>query len=233
MTIKGILEQALQLYRDNLLKFIGIIILVKGPYLILESVLVELVEFLTAGTSYSPGPNIILVRFLEPLFIIPFLTAAMTIAISKQLLGREIGVTESYSKLLRTLLPLLGTILLSGIVTGAGFMFFVIPGIFLWIWFAFIPQTVVFDGEGGISAIKRSKHLVKGFFGKTFILLVLIFLAVLLITEVISLGITRFLPNALGIGAANVVSVLLEPFKISAMMLLYYDLKPLTCRSIY
>ena len=97
----------------------------------------------------------------------------------------------------------------------------VIPGIFLWIWFAFIPQTVVFDGEGGISAMKRSKHLVKGFFGKTFILLVLIFLAASLITGVLS----RFLPSALGIGAANVASVLLEPFKISAMMFLYYDLR--------
>ncbi|MFC1719406.1 hypothetical protein ACFL6S_37495 [Candidatus Poribacteria bacterium] len=225
MNIKGILDQALQLYRSNFLKFIGIIILAKGPYLVLESFLVELIESYTAGTSYSPGPNIFLVRLLEPLFIIPLLTAAMTIAISHRLLDREIGITEAYSKLLKTLSPLLGTILLSGIVIGAGFMFFVIPGIFLWIWFAFIPQTVIFDGEGGVSAMKRSKHLVKGFFGKTFILLVLLFLAASLITEMISYGITRFLPSALGIGAANVVSVLIEPFKISAMMLLYYDLR--------
>ena len=121
MNIKGILDQALQLYRSNFLKFIGIIILVKGPYLIIETFLEKLIESYLAGTEYSPGSSIILMRLLEPLFIIPLITAAMTIAISQRFLGREIGVAEAYSKLLRTLLPLLGTILLSCLSSRAYF----------------------------------------------------------------------------------------------------------------
>lgn len=231
MTIGDILDRSIQLYRSNFLKFIGIILLVKGPYLILESFLINMIESSAAAASYSPGTALLFVKFLEPLFIVPILTAAMTIPISERFLGREIGIKEAYSRLLKRFFPLLGTILLSAPVIGIGFLFFIAPGVFLWIWFAFIPQTVVIDGEGGISALKRSKYLVQGYFGKTFILLILIFVAVSLITGVISFGIVKLLPFlgsygvALGMGAANVISVLLEPFKVAAMTLLYYDLR--------
>ncbi len=231
MSIGDILDRAIQLYRSNFLKFIGIILLVKGPYLILESFLLELIESSSAGASYSPGTNLLIVKLLEPLFVVPVLTAVMTMAMSERFLNREIGIIEAYSRILRRFFPLLGTILLSGVVVGIGFMFFIVPGIFLWIWFAFIPQTVVLEGEGGISAMKRSKYLVKGYFVKTFILLILIFIAVSLITGAVSYGITRFFPflgqysGTLGVGAANVISVLLEPFKVAAMTLLYYDFR--------
>lgn len=231
MTIGDILDRSIQLYRSNFLKFIGIILLIKGPYLILESFLINLIESSAAAASYSPGTALLFVKFLEPLFIVPILTAAMIIPISERFLGREIGIKEAYSRLLTRLFPLLGTILLSAPVIGMGFLFFVIPGAILWILFAFIPQTVVIDGEGGISALKRSKYLVKGYFGKTFILLILIFVAVSLITGVVSFGIIKLLPFlgaygiSLGMGAANVISVLLEPFKVAAMTLLYYDLR--------
>jgi hypothetical protein len=72
---------------------------------------------------------------------------------------------------------------------------------------------------------------VKGYFGKTFILLILVFVAVSLITGIVSFGIIKLLPFlgsysvSLGMGAANVISVLLEPFKVAAMTLLYYDLR--------
>ena len=230
MTIGDILDRSVQLYRNNIVKFIGIILLVKGPYLIIENFLTASIESYTVETSQVPITVVILVKALEPLFIVPILMAAMTMAMSELFLGRDIGVIEAYSRILKRFFPLLGTILLSGIVIVLGFML-IIPGVLMWIWFAFIPQTVVIDGEGGVSAMKRSKYLVKGFFGKTFVLVVLIFIAISLITGIISYSISRFLPfldqysNALGAGAANVISVLLVPFKIAAMTLLYYDFR--------
>jgi hypothetical protein len=231
MTIGDILDRSVQLYKSNFVKFIGIILLVKGPYLILETYLMRSMESYAAEPSYVPDTTFLLAELLEPLFVVPILTAAMTMAISELFLGRDIGITQAYSKLVSRLLPLFGTILLSGAIIAVGFMLFVIPGLFLWVWFALIPQTVVIDGEGGISAMKRSKYLVKGHTGKTFILLVLIFLAASLVQGMISFGIGRFLPIpgdysvALGAGVANVVSVLLEPFKVGAMIFLYYDFR--------
>ena len=229
MTIKNIFEQAFQLYRSNFLKFICIILLIKGPYIVLENFLMELiVKSSAAEASYS---TLLFLRFLELIFIAPVLTAVMAIPISKRLLDREVGIAETYYGVLRRCFPLLGTVLLYGIIIGIGYVILIIPGLIFWIWLAFIPQTVMIDGEGGISAMKRSKYLVKGYFSKTLILLMLLFVATSMITAVIALGITWLFSSLgqysepLGTGAANVISVILEPFKMVAITFLYYDLR--------
>jgi hypothetical protein len=258
MTVGDILDRSIQLYRSNFLKFVGIVLLVKGPYLILEEALTGLMLPSSAGadaaqTMLYEASVIGIIRLVELLLVAPILIAAMTMAISDRFLDRDIGVTEAYRKILRRFFPLLGTILLAGIIisvpplacvflglsmlaTGSQLgtiviMFGAILAGVLWIWYAFIPQTVVIEGEGGISAMKRSKYLVKGHFLKAFVLIVLIFVAMSLVTGVTSYGIQRALlilgqyGTHLAKGASNVVSVLLEPFRMAAMTLLYYDFR--------
>jgi hypothetical protein len=266
MTIGDILDRSIQLYRSNLPKFIGIVLLVKGPYLILGYSLTRLIEVLFAGVPHTAGEDAAqmatygasviafsLITFLELLFVDPILIAAMTMAISERFLNRDIGVTEAYKKISRRFLPLLGTTLLRGaiifavvavcvflslsaLMAGAqsGFIMvifgLILAGV-LWVWYAFIPQTVVIEGEGGISAMKRSKYLVRGYFIRAFVLLILIYIAMALIIEITSFGIERSLfllgqySSLLAEGASNVISVLLEPFRIAAMTLLYYDFR--------
>lgn len=279
MTVGDILDRSIQLYRSNFLKFVGIVLLVKGPYLILGYVLTKLivllatdllkgvfVEFLTASATQDveqsatqmAGNSATIIAFmamgfLELLFVGPILIAAMTMAISDRFLDRDIGVAEAYRKILDRFLPLLGTILLRGmiifvvlltcgflglraILVGGRFgliiaMSGLVLAVVLWVRYAFISQTVVLEGEGGFSAMKRSKYLVRGHFVKAFVLLILIFVAVALVTGLISYGIVKsffFLGqygNLLGEGASNVLSVLLEPFKIATVTLLYYDFR--------
>ena len=50
---------------------------------------------------------------------------------------------------------------------------------------------VALIAEGGISAMKRSKYLVKGHFAKAFILLVLVYVAIALITEIVSFSVSH------------------------------------------
>jgi hypothetical protein len=258
MTIGDILDRSIQLYRSNFLKFIGIILLVKGPYLILEEILTRLMvpytlEMDTSQMAIYEASVAGIIWLLELLLVGPILVAAMTMAISDRFLDRDIGVTEAYRKILRRFLPLLGTILLVGAIISASLLacafvglsmlmagvqqglFVVVPGLILvavlWIWYAFIPQTVVIEGEGGISAMKRSKYLVKGYFVKAFALIIVIVIAVALISGIASFGIQRaflFLGQYgiyLAKGTSNVLSVLLEPFRIAAMTLLYYDFR--------
>jgi len=266
MTVGDILDRSIQLYKSNFLKFVGVVLLVKGPYLILGYVLTKLILLFFAEVPYasekdtaqiaSYGATIIafsFIRLLELLFVGPILIAAMTMAISERFLNRDIGVAEAYKKILRRFLPLLGTVLLTGMIISMVLLFCVLLGSFmllvgaqpglilviagvilacvLWVQYAFISQTVVIEGEGGFSAMKRSKYLVKGFFFKAFVLLILIFIAIALITEIVALGIERGLfflgqySSLLAEGASNVVSVLLEPFRIAAITLLYYDFR--------
>lgn len=265
MTIGDILDQSIQLYRSNFLKFIAIVILIKGTYMIFGYAFKELIMLLFEGTGedavqiaiYADYLITLLLRVLELLFIAPIVVAAMTMAISERFLNRDIGVTEAYRRILKRFLPLLGTTLLAGTIisivlftcvfvgfsmaaAGAqpGILIIMIGGVLagvLWIWYAFIPQTVVLEGEGGISAMKRSKYLVKGSFIKAFVLIVLVFIAVILITEIASFSIFKLLSllgqygdllaGGASTGLSNVISILLEPFRIAAMTLLYYDFR--------
>lgn len=261
MSVGDILDRSIQLYKDNFTKFIGIVLLIKGPYMILAYVLSKLIAFFIARSPYiaqesianiAPMSAIFIVKFLDLLFIPfvgPIVTAAMTMAISERYMNRDIGITEAYSRILRRFLPLLGTILLSGLVISSGFIFalmvmIVSPPlggiIFLgapflaamfWVWYAFIPQTVIIEGEGGFGAMKRSKYLVGGYFKKVFALIILVFLVMLLVASLASYGIGKLLfflgqsGSLLGEGASNVISILLEPFRMAALTLLYYDLR--------
>lgn len=261
MTIGDILNSSIQLYKGNFPKFIGIVLLVKGPYLLLGYMLTKLAEFLftsgqdTSQTAAFTVSNIItlIIRLLDPILVGPILVAAMTVVISERFLNRDIEVIEAYKRILKRFIPLLGTILLTGLIISTvllvcvflgfsmllaggqpGVIIVMLGGILacvLWVWFAFIPQTVVIEGEGGISAMKRSKYLVKGNFIKVFIMLILVFIAIALITEIISFGVEKsffFLgqySSALAEGASNVILVILEPFRIAVVTLLYYDFR--------
>jgi hypothetical protein len=266
MTIGDILDRSIQLYRSNILKFIGIVLFVKGPYLLFAAIIkrffVEPLYMSGAApaqmATYEASAWAIItittiIMLLELLIVGPILIAAMTMAISERFLNRDVGVTEAYRKILRRFLPLLGTIILTGMLisavilscgflgmsmlttgTQAGMLMamvgLVLAGV-LWIWYTFIPQTVVLEGEGGISAMKRSKYLVKGHFFKAFVLLILVYIAIVLIIQIASFGVAKgffFLGQyavPLAEGTSNVVSVLLEPFRIAAITLLYYDFR--------
>lgn len=253
ITIKDILRQSARLYKGNFLQFVGIILLIKGPYLVLGDIVVHLTELLLPDLPYAPGAVLMFVRFLELLFIGPILAAPMIIAMSEGFLGRDIGIIESYKRILKSSLPLFGTILLTGVIISAifigtaimsssmatsgsqsGSMLIMVGAVMacvLWIRYGFIAQTVVLEGEGGFGAMKRSKHLVKGNFLKTFSVLVLVFIALSLIAGIVSLGIDKVLSflgeyaGLLSAGGSNVVSVLLEPFRIVAITLLYFDFR--------
>jgi len=261
MTIRDILFGSIRLYKTNFVGFIGVILLVKGPYQILAyvlsrllvSIFTEMLSLPEEGlNNIEPVSVILIVKFLELLFI-PFISpiaiSAMTIFISEQFLNRDIGVTQAYKRITERLLPLLGTVLLSGAFMSSGFIlglllwnvasqmagtiFIFAPFLasILWVWYAFIPQTVVIEGEGGIGAMKRSKYLVRGYFRKVFVLLVLVFLATWLVTTIVSYAVGKlsfFFGQTgilLGEGASNIISVLLEPFRVAIIPLLYYDLR--------
>lgn len=259
--IKELFVLSYRLYKENFLKFIGITLFLKGPYIIITYIISKIISssltsIITTNTENAINleyvSNIIIVELLELAFI-PFISpiaiSAITVNISEKYLKKDIGIIDSYKRLTEKLLPLLGTILLSGILISSGFIFALLlimgnpqianimilfaPAIasLFWVWYAFIPQTVIIEGEGGIGAMKRSKYLTEGYFKRVFILVVLVFIGILLITWLCSFVFSKMLfflgDNSafLGKGLSNVVSVILEPFRIVIIPLLYFELR--------
>ena len=261
MNIKDFFVRSYLIYKDDFLKFIGIVLFLKGPYLILAYIISKimspsLVELLSTGgennANFEYLAGVIVVEFLELAFI-PFISpisvSAITISISEKYLKRDLGVVDTYKRVMKRALPLFGTVLLSGMLISSGFilaltlmagspqlanivfLFAPVLSAVFWVWYAFIPQIVVIEGEGGNGAMKRSKYLTEGHFKRIFILVVLVFAGLLLITWLLSFGFSKMLfflgDNSafLGKGLSNVISVILEPFRIIIIPLLYFELR--------
>jgi len=261
MSIKDFLVLSYRIYKDNFLKFIGIVLFLKGPYLIIIYIISKIISSSLVGLIPTGAENnanfeyiasVILVELLELVFI-PFISpisvSAITVNISEKYLKKDLGVVDSYKRVMKRALPLFGTIILSGMLISSGFilalalivgspqianfsfLFAAALAALFWVWYVFIPQTVIIEGEGGIGAMKRSKYLTEGHFKRVFILVVLVFIGMLSITWLCSFGFGKmlfFLGDSsafLGKGLSNVVSVILEPFRIIIIPLLYFELR--------
>ena len=76
--------------------------------------------------------------------------------------------------------------LIAAIGIAAGFVLLIIPGIYLAVKLYFVPQTVVIEGARRLDALRQSSDMVRGFWWRTFGLVVLINLAAALPALVIT-----------------------------------------------
>jgi hypothetical protein len=130
-------------------------------------------------------------------------------------------------QLLRAASPVLGQLILVGIVAGIGiaigFILIIIPGlILLTIWSVAAP-VVVLERPGGLNALSRSRELVRGngwnVFGVILVLVVLVVVVSGIIEAIADSGGT-----AVGLVVRVVVSILAAPISALASAVLYYEL---------
>lgn len=108
----------------------------------------------------------------------------------------------------------------------------VVAAIYLGVSFLFFPEVIVLEGKGVFSCFSRSRKLVSGSWWR--VLGIYIVLAILsgILTSVaggVAIGLLRFASatTAAMVGAAinSVAAILVQPFQLGAMVLLYYDLR--------
>ena len=233
MTIMEIFSRSIRFYRDNFLKLVGIVI----P----GSVIVLIIYLLIFANQYGemgstvpaeaaqPPETIAVLYVVMTLFIALFVssvvTAAGTIVISERFLDREISIGQAYLRVLDVLFPLLGTLILAAIAIYIGLMLFFVPGIIVYVWFCLIPPVVMIEGEGGLGALKRSRVIVKDYFRKASLVALLVIIEILVASSPPNL--LSNLPSLYYLSSFFSIFLLLliEPFKIAATTMLYYDLR--------
>jgi len=229
MTIVGIFRYSFALYRENVVKLIGIV----APGFILGSVIYLLIFEnqlnLTESTPDSAAIPAVFVYGAIVVFLSSITTAAGTVAISERFLEREVGIGQAYLRVIDVLFPLLGSLMLASIAIAAGFVLCFIPGVVAYVWFCLTPAVVMIEGEGGVGALKRSYVTIKGYWSKAFFVVVL-----LAIIQLIAVMFIFSLPTYLGVSVSiNVffkflsicLPLAIEPFKIATTTMLYYDLR--------
>ncbi|MDF6020668.1 glycerophosphoryl diester phosphodiesterase membrane domain-containing protein [Streptomyces sp. JH34] len=210
----------------------------------------------------TPGTVIAMIATL-------FTTSILTVVISRSVLGRGVTLSEAWSEARPRLLPLLGlTLLLSlmsagimavgllpGLALGSGagglaltflgFLASVLVALWLMIRFTLAAPALMLERQPVLTSLRRSAKLVKGNWWRTFGILALTYLLVIVLALIITIpfgiiavtldsgGLSEFLDNnptnfgwpfliVTGIGEV-IVSTLAYPFMAGVMALLYVD----------
>ncbi len=224
MGVRQIFLSALRHYRVNFVKLVGI----AAPGTLIGGLAFQAVWLLCAEIGKTEYLQFLGTQYIALIaFQSSIVTAAGVVVISENLLGKLVSVGQAYSRILNSLFPLLGALLLFTFAISIG-LIVVIPGIVAYVWFCLAAPVVIIEREGGFGALKRSRVLVKGFFQKTFILVVSLtgvqtFVA--LFPLILSLANSSILLSSLFSLFSLCLLLLIEPFKIISTTMLYYDLR--------
>jgi len=162
MSFGEILDAGFQLLRNHFSLLVGLSLVLYLP--------IGLLNVLLEAMGQSPGeqvdPAAIVVTALPLVLTIivaaPIVGAAITFAVGHLYLGQEVTFEGSLRKALAILLPLIGTSLLGYAAVFVGFVFLVVPGIYLGFAFFLMGQVMVLEQIFGTAALRRSHELMKG-----------------------------------------------------------------------
>lgn len=254
-----LIDRAARLYRQNFLKFVGIISITQLPSSIFAVLLTifsaQSARFVNLDNPLATGNlSVLSGTFLTSIvaFVLSQIgTAALTRAIADQYLGHPVSIGDSYRKLGRSWLSLLGGTFLAGIVTAAMFVLVIIPcigwvfaipgfGILLFGTYLVIPliaPVVVIERQRARKSLHRAWDLARRRFwwGFGFAVLLTIFSSLVVAgpTFLIIFGLQSMVGNGLNEVVSAVIqqlatfilSVLYYPLRLTCITLLYFDIR--------
>jgi hypothetical protein len=135
---------------------------------------------------------------------------------------------SSAGQLLRAVTPVLGQLILVGIVVGiavvVGLVVFIVPGlILLTIWSVFAP-VIVLERPPGLAALSRSRELVRGNGWQVFAVILVLFVLVVVFADVLVVA-AESAGTGVGIVVRVIVGVLTTPISALAAAVLYFELR--------
>ena len=223
-----VVEDTWSLYGGNLGLFLTIALAIVIP----TDLLVLGVGAGQLWQGYEEDPNLgpsALAAVLHLLVIQPLVTAACIAAVMSLGRGEEPSAGWSIARGFERWGAVLAAVLLGGLATVAGFLFFLIPGIWLAVALYFASQAVVAEGRSPMDALRRSRELVRGQWWRVFGIGVLFTVAVGGLSGVISAGgqaiadaTDRQVFDLLGTMVADVLTV---GFIAVASTLVFFDLR--------
>jgi len=200
----------------------------QAPVLMPVAAAVFVVSGILAEVLESSGPGLALLALLIKLIATTLFTGVVVQLVADVQAGRRDSTPR---ELLNAATPVLGKLILVGLVAGVGvvvgLILFLVPGLILFtMWFVAAP-VVVLERPQGLLALGRSRQLVKGNGWPVFGVIAVLFVAVGVAAELIIIA-----AAAVGSAAALVVSVVLgvltAPLAALPAAVLYFELRRLS-----
>ncbi len=190
------------------------------------SAVVFVITGLVSAVLVAAAPGLALIALLLSLVAGTLFTGMVVELVSDIQDGRR---DHSAGELLRAATPVLGQLLLVGIVAGIGivigFVLVIVPGLILITIWSVAAPVVVLERPGGVfAALGRSRELVRGNGWQVFGVIFVLFFLVIIVSSAIEIGADSAGTGA-GIVARVIVGILTGPISALAAAVLYFDLR--------
>jgi hypothetical protein len=162
------------------------------------------------------------------LVVAPLITAICVHALRSVAGGGSPGAREAIVKGFEAFSPIFFAVLLAAAGVALGLLL-IVPGIYLFVRWYFVPQAVVLEGARNAGALRASSRLVAGAWWRTFGLVLLVNLLVVLVIALLGAPFTA-LANGTdraiwALSGQIVVTSVTQPFIALFSTFLYYDLR--------
>jgi hypothetical protein len=239
--VGGILDQAIQIFKDRVGLFVILTLILRIPatavlqYAVLSNMSnfpmqpneAQLSEFWARMGRlylYVLGPAF-LVDFL---LVSPITNAAVIYAAARIYLGEKVSFWLSVRIALRRYFPFLWTSLLFSVIIFVGTLCFILPGILMFFRFALAPTATVLERVSGFGALSRSGTLMQGDGYGNYIKLFLLVVALAFVQGGIN-AVSHFIPELhLQAMAFALFGSISFAFAIVAQVVFYYSCR---CRN--
>jgi hypothetical protein len=196
----------------------------QAPVLMPAAAVVFVFTGVLTAVLLSGAPGLVLVALLISLVATTLFTGMVVELVADVQDGRR---DASVGRLLKAATPVLGQLILVGIVAGAGiligFILIIVPGLILITIWSVAAPVVVLERFGALRALGRSRELVRGNGWQVFGVILVFDILVVLIGSAIDSA-ADSAGSGLGIVVRVIVGVLTAPLSALAAAVLYFEL---------
>jgi len=219
LDVARVFERIFEIYRDQFTLLIPAALVVFVPVAILS------------GLIYAGDVGILGALIVAAIgTIATYWFQGMVVEAARDILdGRR---DHSVGSLLRAVVPVLGPLIvagiLAGIAIGIGLLLLIVPGLFLLTIWAVLAPVIVIERKDAMSSFGRSRELVRGHGWQVFGVIVVLFLLQFVVTAVIQALANSVSDTVVGFSLADlIVRLLVAPLSALAAAVLYFELKAL------
>jgi hypothetical protein len=187
-------------------------------------------EQLTAGYDSSPGlAEMAIPAAVAYLVVAPLITAICVHALRSVAGGGSLGARQAIVNGFESFTPIFFAVLLAALGIALGLIAFVLPGVYLFVRWYFVPQAVVLEGARDAGALRASGRLVTGSWWRTFAMILVVNVIAVLVAFVLGAPFTAAADatdRAVWALAGQIVAgTVTQPFAALFSTLLYFDLR--------
>ena len=237
-TLKHLLKESFDLFRENWQQFAVVTLLVYVPLQVFIVLYFVFFGIGPIGVTKTMPPQKALVYLILSLCSIIFyliyqIAIVRTIDSAKQ--KTNLSIASAYQEAFSLLGPYLAVVLRVALRVILWTFLLVVPGIVFGIFYSFANMAFLLDGKKGYGALVSSKQLVKPFFwkliGNSLVAALILIPVYIMIGALTTLFFGTYtpedanLPSVIGLGVANIVNAVVSTYLFVFFYFLYQEFK--------